>query len=205
MLTRSMKNKISVFFRRKERTGFTLVELLVVAFMLVGVSLAVYSTLSNGIRIWRRVTQIAPEEELNIFFDKFSRDIRNSIRSANIAFSADSQMVKFASLVSSQNLGVSAPGEVSYAYNGYALSVSRTERDASDIFSERKGVTREVLKGADAFRLSYYNYDNQTKEHVWDEEAKLGSIPLAVRIELEFKDAEKNRKFTYTSDIPVGE
>jgi type II secretion system protein J len=202
---RSMKNKISVFFRRTERKGFTLIELLIVACMLGGVSLALYSTLSNGIRIWRKVTQIAPEEELNIFFDKFSRDIRNSIRSANIAFSADSQMLKFASLVNSQNLGVLAPGEISYAYNRYALSVSRTERDASDIFSEREGVTREVLKGADAFRLSYYNYDNQTKEHVWDEEAKPGSMPLAVRIELEFKDAEKNRKFTHTSDIPVGE
>ena len=68
----------------KSRTGFTLVELVLVTAMLSVVGLAAYSAFSNGIRLWKRVNEEVIQEDINMFFVKISRDLRNLSRYSGI-------------------------------------------------------------------------------------------------------------------------
>jgi Tfp pilus assembly protein PilE len=71
---------------KNNNLGFTLVEMLIVAVTLSIVSLAMYAIFNNGLKIWQRVSSQIPESEVNIFFDKFSLDLKNTVRFSGIKF-----------------------------------------------------------------------------------------------------------------------
>ena len=53
-------------------------------------------------------------------------------------------------------------------------------------------------------KISYYSYDEKLKEYKWIEEWPGKTIPVAVKLELEFEDeAEEIVKFTKTVEIPM--
>ena len=53
------------YTKKKNRLGFTLVELFLVSVILSIISLAIYSTLNNGIKIWQKINIETPGEGLN--------------------------------------------------------------------------------------------------------------------------------------------
>ena len=59
-----------MLFIRKNRSGFTLIELLIVAAMLGVVSLAIYSTFNNGLKLWQKVNKPVAGEDADIFFEQ---------------------------------------------------------------------------------------------------------------------------------------
>jgi hypothetical protein len=67
--------------------------------MMPVVAFAIYASFNNGIKIWERVNKEIPGEDLNIFFDKFSVDLKNSFKFSGIKFSGKKNEVAFASIV----------------------------------------------------------------------------------------------------------
>lgn len=191
-------------FTKKNNRGLTLIELILVTAILSVVSLAIYSTFNNGLRIWQRINKQLPEEDLNIFFDRFGYDLRNLLQFNGINFSGTEDRLAFATIVNSRRLQKRTVGEIIYFYDSQAEILKREERDFPQVFSGDEGPIAQSLTGVQSLRFKYYIYDTNKKEYLWQDQGPEEGIPLAVRMELEFKDGTQTHKFTKTVNIPVG-
>lgn len=185
---------------KKNSFGFTLVELLVVTVILSFVSLAIYTTFNNGLAIWQRINRQLPEEDLNIFFEKFTHDLKNTLKFTGVNFLGTNERLEFANLVYSPLLKNRTVGQVIYFYDPYVEILKREQRDFSRVFSGQEGLVAWSLINLKSLRFQYYIYDRDKKEYLWQEDCPAETIPLAVRIDLEFKDGAKFRK---TVSIPI--
>lgn len=190
---------------QKENEGFTLIEMLIVAAMLAVISLAIYSMFSNSVRIWQRIHASAAAEDMGIFFEKFTSDIRNAMDFKTIGFSGEEDSLKFAVPVYSAKMSKNILGEAIYAFDPYNGKVKRAQRDYSQAYLAEGGFERELLTGVKKFRISYYAYDVEKKEYIWQDEWHEQGLPLAVRIVTEIGDDNGQiRVFTRTITIPAG-
>lgn len=182
-------------------SAFTLIELLIVIVIISFISLAIYATLSRGIDIWQRVSQVRVEEDVNIFLDTFSRDLKNAVEFSGIDFRGDKGFLEFPALCYNRQLKMNTPGKISYYYRD---GLFRQARDISQVYDDKDGLVREALKDVKSLRFGYYIYDEEKKEYGWEEESPAGHIPLAVRLELELKDGAIDGRFVRTVSIPIG-
>lgn len=191
--------------REKNRLGFTLIEMLIVTAIISVVALAIYTTLNNGIKIWQKVNRQLPEEDLNIFFDKFSLDLRNSFKFSGINFSGTIDTLEFPTLVNSPRLQKRTVGKLIYVYEPQNRILNRYQVDFAGVYSgESNASSQQSLRNMRALKFQYYLYDEQKKEYLWQDEWSNEGLPLAVRVELEFDDGKEIKKFTKTVGIPTG-
>jgi prepilin-type N-terminal cleavage/methylation domain-containing protein len=190
---------------RKDKAGFTLIEMLVVTAIAAVVSLVIYSTFSSGLKIWLRLTRQMPQEDICIFFEKFGSDLRNCFSFTGIPFTADTGKLEFATLVQSARLGHRSAGELIYSYDDQRHILSRRQRDFSAVYRDEDGASQTALGNIKSLLFQYYFYDKERKEYLWANEWQevKGRLPLAVRIELAFEDGEQLKKITRTVSIPV--
>lgn len=202
-----LKERLMYYILKKNKT-FTLLEVLITATLFVVVGLAVYATINNGIKIWHRLNKTYIEEDINIFFQKVSADLRNSFIYKGIDFLGKEDSLKFTTLVTSRS-GISGlkmgPGEVIYYFNPKERKIIKEKRNLSDIYKQRQGFTQELLKNVESFRFEYYYYDSLSKEYFWIDEWLKEYLPLAVRIRLELVHEQSPYEFTKTINIPLGE
>ena len=190
-------------FIKKSSFGFTFIELILVTAILAVVSLAIYTTFNNGIKIWQRINKQLPEEDVDIFFDKFARDLRNTSKFRGINFIGKEDRIEFASLINSRQLKKRTVGQVIYFYDTSVGILKREQRDFSQVFTGQEGLVTWALINFKSLKLQYYVYDREKKEYLWQEECLTGTMPLAVRIDLELKDGTQIHKFTKTVSIPI--
>ncbi len=184
------------------RVGFALIELLVVTVMLSVVCLALYSTFASGARIWQRVNRMSLNEDVNILFDRFASDIRNSIVFTGLRFTGTESRFELPTLVMSPSLGAQIPGTVAYAYADNTLT--RSQADYSQIYQGMSGALRPVMTGMGSCRFAYYLYDEEVKEYVWVDEWTRQDLPLAIRMELTVGQDDDKESFTKTVSLPLG-
>jgi prepilin-type N-terminal cleavage/methylation domain-containing protein len=192
------------YMKKKYYKGFTLVELLIVTALISVISLAIYTTFSNGVKIWQRMDREVLEEDLDIFFERFTSDVRNAFGFTGIAFSGKEDSLEFPTLVNSLSLGINTVGQVMYSYDHTAGRLKRKERDFSQVYSDGKGMITEQLKDIKSLEFQYYRYDEEEKEYLWGNEWSKEKVPLAVRLKLEFNGSGQGVEFTKTIFIPAG-
>lgn len=188
------------------KRAFTFIEILIVTVLLSVISLTIYSTFSNGIKIWQRVTEALPEEDVTIFFEKLAVDVRNCINFKEIAFQGKKDGFEFAGIVKSGRLENTTVGKLKYSYDEAKGVLKREQFDYSQLYTEESGLSNEELSGIKAFKLAYYWYDPQKKEYSWVEEwlDEGQGLPLALRVEFELTYGSQKNLFTRTIGIPVG-
>jgi prepilin-type N-terminal cleavage/methylation domain-containing protein len=186
--------------------GLTLIELLIVTSILAVTSMAVYSVFSSGIKIWQAATKSMPEEDLAIFLEKFTSDLRNSFKFKDVNFVGTRSSVEFATLVNSLRLESRSVGKIIYFYNNGTDKLCREILDFSHIYSGDHGREQELLGHVKAMKFGYYYYDAPTKEYVWKDEARVDekTLPLAVRIEMEISSGGRTANYVRTINIPAG-
>jgi prepilin-type N-terminal cleavage/methylation domain-containing protein len=193
--------KISIL----KRGGFTLIEILVVTVILSIVSLAIFATFNNGIKIWQRVSRLLPEEDMAIFFDRFNSDVKNSLRFGGLKLTGSEYTLQLVTLVSTSRFQGLTPGEVIYSYNQNSKVISREELDLSHIYTEEKGISARSINNIKSCRFQYYYRDKERKQYFWQDEWIKEELPLAIRLELELDDGSQIRTFTKTVSIPIAE
>ncbi len=188
---------------RRINKAFTLVELLVTMVIMGVISLAIYSVFSNGTKIYTRIKAKQTREDVNILFDKFNHDLRNSFKFEGINFSGGYDNVKFASFVSSRQFNNRINiGQVTYIYDSVAGQLRRQTGDYSDLYKNNfMNNGSVVLTGISALKFSYYRYDDETKDYSWVEKWAENELPLAVRMDLELKGINDKEKFTKTVTV----
>jgi len=188
--------------------------LLIVTALLAVISLAIYATFNSGVKIWQRVNKEIPEEDLDIFLEKFALDLRNSFKFNGFNFLGEEKRFEFPTLVNPVrnkfSNGVNSPGmnkktvgKVIYLYDSESSIIKRNLLDFSQIYNGEEGITQELLKNVKSLKFRYYLYDKEKKEYLWQDEWLKEDLPLAVRIELEFGNGTEIREFTKTVNIPV--
>lgn len=191
------------YFRRKSK-GFTFIEMLIVTVMMSIISLAIYNTLNNGLKIWQRTNKQFLEQDLFILLDKFSVDATNAFAFGNIGFIGAEDKLEFATVVNSQRFKARGVGKVFYLYNRESQTLSRQEQDFSQVYSSQENENPETVKNIKSLQFQYYFYDPQRQNYVWDYSWTGANLPIAIRIEFEFGEDENTRKFVKTVSIPVG-
>lgn len=198
------------------KQGFTLIELVLVAGMLGVIGLSVYGTFANGIIIWKRVTQETATEDLTLFFEKVTFDLRNTFKLTGVRFRGERHKVTFPVRVHIKGEEGVAPsiGEVSYYFDGRNKALIREELNYSQIFRQRPGTKRVVAGEIQSLDFEYYVYDANKKQYSWvshwqDRDETFGieveeQLPLIVRIMVGVHDAnEKNiRTLNRTVQVP---
>ena len=190
---------------RKTRS-FTLVEMLIVLSMVSLIGIAIYGTLSNGVRIYKRLSQAEGQEGIAVFLDRFAYELRNTFPDNAIIFQGEERLLSFATRVATA--GSSLPqentiGQVSYSYNKKDKQLEKITRNYSQLYKDRRTIEKELLSGINSFKFCYYSYDQSRQEYIWQERWHQTGIPLAVRIELEYIQDDDSLVFTKTINIPI--
>lgn len=194
---------VARFFSWYTKEAFTFIEMIIVTAMLSVISLAVYKSIDSGAKIWHSVNKQMTGVDLNIFFDKFSTDLKNSFKFKGLKFLGTNDSFEFATLVDSAELGKRTVGKVIYTFDHGAGTLSRERRDFSNIYNNTIGYTQQSLENLRSVRFTYYHYDTEYKKYLWLVEWNKKGLPLAVRVELELEENEKTSKFSKTVSIPV--
>ncbi len=178
-------------------------EMLIVSMILGIISIAINSALNSGVRVWRKINKELPQEAVNIFFDKFTTDLHNTIKSTNIKFEGDDERLELPAFVSSRRFSGRSPGEVIYVYDKGKNELFREAKDYSDVYSDKQGVVTPLIKNIHSLKFTYYFLETENKYYAWVDTWKKEKLPQAVRVELEIKDEDKIKQFTRTVSIPV--
>jgi hypothetical protein len=188
---------------QRNRESFTFIELIIVVSILSLVSLTIYSTLANGTKIWQTVNRVLPEEDLQIFLDKFAHDIANTLKFGSIRFLGEPDRLEFACVVYSPSLNNKTVGKIIYGYDQGKNILYKWELDYSQVYDGQEGLPEQALKNIKSLKFQFFFYNEDKKEYLWADEWVKEKLPLAVRVELEFKDGSQIDKVTRTISIPV--
>ena len=194
-------------YRRNHKQGFTLMEMLIVTVLAAVVSLAIYSTLSQGIKIWQRLSRSLPDEDTGIFSERFVRDLNNTINFSQIKFTGNKTEFSFAGLVTGQSLQPGLKrnvGEVKYSFDKDKGAVMRVQRDYSQVYTDKQVPQQVVLGGVKSLNFQYYFYDKLEEAYVWQPDWVEEGLPKAVKVELQLDYGDQIRQFERTVSVPVG-
>jgi prepilin-type N-terminal cleavage/methylation domain-containing protein len=195
--------------------GFTLVELLIVTAILSLIGLTLYSSFSSGIDIWKKINRELFVEDINIYFDKISYDLRNSFKFTGIEFYGTQDKISFPTIIKvRRDEGTEEEiGWVQYSFNRNLKALNRKQANYSEMYLDKSGDEQKIVTDIESLRFQYYYYDPQYKHYAWKntwqaDESVFGIeekdvLPLAVRIEVKTKDGKDGKKFTKTVSLPA--
>lgn len=182
--------------------SFTLIELVIVSFISLIVSLGIYKILDSGIKIWQKINKTILEEDVNIFFQKFALEISGSFRFDLIGFKGKRDFVSFPALINSQFLGKDTVGEIIYYFDSSKKTLIKEERDFSQIYNNDEGRRRVLISNLMDCSFEYYTFDEVKQEYLWQQNWEKKDFPLAIRIKLILNE-ENTKDFIKIVNIPI--
>ena len=181
----------SEMISKPRREGFTLIELLMVTAILSMVLLAIFSTYSSGIRIWRGVKEagLLEKRELYTSLEKIKRELMGHIRDfSHIEFEGSRDKLIFPA---ASKEGVM---HMTYYFDKNSNTFFRESYRFSDSLKEKMDRKKREAFSADGVEFSYLFYDLEKETGVWMtdfEEAKEG-VPEAVKLDIRMGQEELN-------------
>jgi prepilin-type N-terminal cleavage/methylation domain-containing protein len=194
------------------RRGFTFIELLLVTALMASLSLAIFLCLSNGLKLWQRTQQALLQEDVTIFFDKFSGDLRNAFNFSTLAIDGQEYSFAFPTIVwmRTDRGSVRAAedfadqlGRVRYVFDAGAGILTRQQANYSQGTRKAWGDAplQVLLRGAEEVRFKYY-YSGRKSDN-FSAEAK-DRLPSGVEVNVRFRDGLEERTFKRFFPVPLG-
>jgi len=206
-----MNSRNSDSFRR--RHAFTLFELLLVVSLLSITGLAIYNAISNGLRVWEYSQRFSAEEDVAIFFERLTEDLRNTYSYSLIPFDGKPDKLVIPTVIRApidtgkkKDRGNTDMAEQMGAAQYFLQSGKKT------IF-RRQGVYGQALKqkfsegralAAPVARLQFsYIFYDKGKQKI--EKTSKGKIPASVMVDVEFVEVTgQPRRIKRIIHIPIG-
>lgn len=185
------------------KRAFTLIELLVVVSLLAVVSLAIYSVLSSGLKVWKKTNTALVAEDIGIFYAKLSQDLSSIIKFNSIPFTGQREKLEFCSIVESPNLAAKNVGKVIYEYDPLQKTFRRGTSDFSQVYKEEVNFQGALLNKVQSLKFTYYFYDQEKKAFLWTDDWIKDSLPAAVRLEMAIGEGPGTVTVTKTLCIPL--
>lgn len=184
------------------RKGFTLIEVLVVTVIVAVISLAIFSTLNSGLKVWHRVHAASADEDTAIFLLKFGTDVRSAFMYGNETLSGTADSIEIPSLDVMTQAGAQ-PGIVVFSYNSTGHLLCRSRKTRSQAEEHADGITVSCLRNVRKCAFSYYANETNSESRGWSEDWQKTGLPLAVRVEIERSVQGINQTSVKTAYIPV--
>lgn len=185
------KDKYNLSRVRNDVHGFTFVEVLIAVTIFSILSLAVFSTFSSGMRMWRRVQDTASTQRKVIMeFERFSQDLRMMLNFSDIGFKGEVEKIIFPVLSEGKI------AQVTYWLDEGVFT--RTVQDYKDILDGGKAAkNKRLLKEVGELKFSFPHKKEGDTEYSWENTWKKGEEPQVypplVKINLKINDAEFNK------------
>lgn len=173
--------------------AFTMVEMLLVVAVLSVITLALYRSISNGLRVWDRVYRFSVEEDVAIFMDRLTTDLRNLTMYSRFPFQGQTTRMVIPTLVrvpadrkshEGSDEIVEQLGSVEYYFDGLRSSIYRKQGNYGQTVRRRSGPAGRLAQPVQSLKFFYLKIEHQNIV----EYPALDQVPLAVRVEVEFQD-----------------
>jgi len=198
------------------KRGFTLIELVLVTAILAVIGMAVYGTFSNGLNIWVKVTEESVNEDIYLFFEKISVDLRNSFKLTGLRFKGGKTKVSFPSKIKYKGEDglENTIGEITYYIDRKKKTLMRREANYSEVYRKKPGFVRILSENISSLQFKYYVYEEKYKKYAWVTDWQLSdeffgevieeTLPLVVKIEIGIPGEKGEQKFVKTVQLPMG-
>ncbi len=192
--------------------GFTLIELLIAILIFSIVIVAIYSTFSTGLIVWKKGEESSRlYQEARLALNKMALELRNAHFYSNIKFAGEANRLSFATLLSSPSPEENAQLQL-YQVTYYLDDNQTLRRRAESLPALLQGNTGEAKELASSVRelnfsygYEYYEEGVEEPQFIWkDKWTEEKTIPSLVKITLVLQD-EKNPpgKIAFTRTVPI--
>jgi prepilin-type N-terminal cleavage/methylation domain-containing protein len=191
--------------------GVTLIEVLIAVSIVGFLGGVLYTTLAQGIRIWRLANRENPKLNFIFLLEKMNSDVRNSFAYSEMTFSGSPDSFEFYTAPPSFDTqpaeSIKKPVLVRYYFDRNNRAINKTEKEFST-------GTNSVLTSSEndelvADRISecqfeYYFYDKMSKSYYWKNSWHEPCFPYGIRLKLDYGDSTKARNLTRIISVPIG-
>lgn len=183
--------------------GMTLIEILIVVSIMSMVSVAIYASLSNGLKVWKRHHELVVEEDIVIFFEKLTQDLRNAFEFSQFEIEGQEQKFSFPTIVQIQmdDEMIQQIGKVEYYFDLLDRSMYRREAQYGQALQEQYGMPVKLIANIQQFMIRFY-YITEDGESVFSSPEQ--GLPAGIEIEFKFISKGKERSMRRYIDIPQG-
>lgn len=190
--------------------GFSLIEILLVTVLLSLCSVAIFRTFLSGVKLWEHAQRFSVQEDISIFLDKLSEDLRNGFYYSKIKFNGMETQLTFPAFVTVpaderssrfREGMVDQIGAVKYYLDYEEHKLYRSQANYSQALKGKFETTRELVSAVDSLRFRYYYPDKKGLQAY----AKAQDvIPSGVLVEVRFHDESSERVMSRFIGIPSG-
>lgn len=193
---------------RPNKSGFSLLELLLAVSLLPVLSFVLYGQISAGLRLWKTLEASPVSEEKALFYEKTRRDFSNALNYTGLHFSVDSSRVAFTTLGESSELfgGDRAVLRVTYDHDASRKTIVRRHQNLSQVHRDKPGEESVVLKNVRSLNTSFLLYEKLSEAYVWKDSwdnAETKTLPNAVRFQMQLEGPAGLETWTKTYPIPA--
>lgn len=194
----------------KQKRAMTLIEILIVVSLVTGLSIALYQSLANGLRVWKKSQQLVSEEDVVIFFDKISEDLRNTFAFTKFKSYGDTFRFSFPTIIETKRDLFSDTedskdyfeqiGQVEYYFDSLNKKLIKRQANYSQALNEEFVQERVLVSSVDNVRFQYYYF---TDDGEMESDIFMDILPVGVRIEIEFSDEQGKKLLSRYIEIPL--
>lgn len=190
--------------------GMTLIEILIVVSLISVTSLALYHALANGLRVWDYSDKLVVEEDIALFVEKLSSDLRNTLYFSKIPFEGDRQSYSFPTIIklrepkdnfSKRALVSEQIGRVFYSYDVSKKAILRRQASYGQALNNEYDAPQTLVGRVESLAFEYI-YLTEKEEVI--SESVLQTVPSALVVEVTFFDQKQKKTFKRTIDVPLG-
>ena len=174
------------------------------------IGLALYKSLANGIKVWERSQRLVKEEDVALFFEKLTQDLRNTYVYSRIKFEGNELRFSFPAYVktladarghSPRGEYIEQMGRVEYAFDPIKDIVYKRQANYGQALDNHYQPEQVMVRSVDRVKFNYYYWTQ--KEELYSQDV-LEVPPSGVEVELEFSDKMGRRSMRKFIEIPVG-
>jgi hypothetical protein len=186
----------------------TLVEILIVVSMVSFISVAIYHSLSSGVNVWKRSHKLTTEEDIIVFFDKMTTDLRNFYPYSKMKFKGSARQISFPAIVyipADKKLDlpegsyVDQLGMVEYAFDSTEDKLSKRQANYSQALKEKFGPSVVLINQVEKVEFKYV-YMTDDGEQV--QESLLETFPSWIEVHVEFRQGNSVHRMAKYIEIP---
>lgn len=202
--------KFFLFFEKSHsRRGMTLIEILLVTALISLVTLAIYQSLSLGIKVWERSRGAVIEQDIVLVFEKLTQDLHNAVIYSVLPPEGDVNGLRIPTIVADPDenfedgKGVVAAYRIAYVgyqYDAFQKVFIREEQNYSQALADRSGERQVLLENIRGLQFKYF-YITDGGEVITDHLAQV--LPAMIEIKVIFADPLGERSLTKLIDIPM--
>ncbi len=195
---------------KNSKKGMTLIEILIVVSLMGMISISIYNSLSNGIKVWQRQRQLMVEQDVVIFFEKISQDIRNSYYYSLLLYEGESNRIAIPTIVKTspdvlssfdRDIPIEQLGKVEYFFDPSDDSLKKRQANYFQGTNQEYGAAVSLVKPINSLRFKYI-YLTETGELMSDQ--LLEVLPHGIEVSVTFTDQKGKRTMSKLIDILIG-